>query len=1659
MNRLGNFMDHCLSEFGQGRFRVGLAAVAFAFVMMGLTGGASWAETAVNLDFLISSPGLFSAPRLAQNESSLMIDLNRNTTEIESVLALDAGQSVQAALRIDNVDLYRGYTLRVQFDPPSAVAGGTSGIAFTPGDLPGSGSSAVALVNSGVLFAQDIVIQSGPPVDVSGNPSVVFGFDFTTAASFNGNLKLHVIRQNDATLPPVVTGQLAVLIPNPNDGSTVSVAVNSTNFDTNDGTLIVTGPTPTPTLSPTQTATPGETDTPTPTPTPTEVGTFPPTATPWKMTGVNYLDRDLLIPKGQTLILDPGTELIFQAFTDNNNLGLEASLGEIIVEGALRIEGGDDGNFPVRIYSEVFPTPTPTSPIAPPPTPPEGPLFRPIRIADEILGFQKLAPSLLDYDGDGKSDQLLFGEANGGLYFANHLGAGVFSSPVAVQALTSSDPLSATDIQVGAESVPFLVDADGDGLVDLFVGAKDGLIRAYRNVAPSAFQPPVFRQIFDEVLRISEGIDLETGENLNLDGSNEPVEVPGGVAPTLGDLNGDGIIDLVIGNADGEVIFYKGFAEQSPSDFFNETSFINRLFVPDETLFIYKAGDDGGLAIPSLADIDLVRDATGDPVLDPFGAPQAEGDLDVLCGRFDGFLRLWESRLEQGEYIWPFEEFPDPELGFPKFPVLRFLNPPDGFVYEEILPATPEANPIRVTGRAAPSIGRLFGTSELDLVVGSDEGLLYVFQGVSAPTEEMALEPPAPDQESAVAVNQTGDLRGSWGGIWFKGASLDWDDTQPERGSLIENALITGAKVGVRARSASPRIVKTDILDSLLYGLVAENMAFPSIENVNIASNSSVSIAGVMADNYSAPVMEDVRLVRNGYAGLQTKRYAFPVLRGSHPAYGHSIVTGNRYGVRIESNSAPRLGNVSNANPNDNGLIEFYGNRLYDIYNDTSALIMAENNLWNTMDLAAIDKRIFDDNENPEKGMVDFYPLARFTPDAPPTPTPTPTMNFVPYPTATPTPKPEVAIEASGTITQNTTWQGTVTVTGNVTILDSAVLEILPGTLIRFRGVDASGSPAKWVIHALNATILARGTRQKPIQFLPESFTEEQLNPLDPQRPYGGVVLDGPSMIRSEFIYCEFHLADVGVEAKDNSVLMDECEFSLNRKGVIVRATGAMPGNLVAPKIRRTIFDRNLVAFLVAGSANPDFGKPEDPGLNVFLLLDERPTRYDFEVDNYFRGGPFSAQGNYFYVQDTARLLANYADLKGRFSPIPEYGLYESDENPAGAVNAFPVGKMLEDDMDGMPGIIITHPEVWIGDLYYDQDILILSRVRIIRGSRLFAVGEEAPSIVVGTGDLITPELTRSLSGTLEALGEPDAGEIIMQGYLFAPETRTLWGGLCFVGQNASQKSYLRNVRLRNSVNQLTLLGASPTLEDCIVEVFTGAGIVATHSIHPDDDYHFPFATRAVDSDTGVGFNPKTPYGVPQPRIERTTITGGTVGVLSFDARPILRRNFLYSSRIASVLISGGLTPDLGTLADPGYNYFRANDDYDVINLALTQVGAAGNVWYHGEAPLQTPVEIDSRIFDDEENYSSGAVDYSGFIVDVTAIPTLERFALGDLDENSLINHAGILEVIKAWHTIKGSTLYNKAVNSSGGVVIDYKDLFYRAAEWNKTALPVKKGK
>ena len=90
---------------------------------------------------------------------------------------------------------------------------------------------------------------------------------------------------------------------------------------------------------------------------------------------------------------------------------------------------------------------------------------------------------------------------------------------------------------MGSNASPFIVDWDEDGKKDLIVGAGDGKLYYYRNVGTN--EKPLF---------ISRGAIKEGENDLNV-GSN--------AAPFVVDWNEDGKKDLLIGNGEGNVYYYR----------------------------------------------------------------------------------------------------------------------------------------------------------------------------------------------------------------------------------------------------------------------------------------------------------------------------------------------------------------------------------------------------------------------------------------------------------------------------------------------------------------------------------------------------------------------------------------------------------------------------------------------------------------------------------------------------------------------------------------------------------------------------------------------------------------------------------------------------------------------------------------------------------------------------------------------------------------------------------------------------------------------------------------------------------------------------------------------------------------------------------------------
>lgn len=138
-------------------------------------------------------------------------------------------------------------------------------------------------------------------------------------------------------------------------------------------------------------------------------------------------------------------------------------------------------------------------------------------------------------------------------------------------------------LELGTYVVPYGADLNTDGLADLVLGSRRGL--SYWVNHGSATQP-VWRET-----------PLTVPSNLGPD--------PSWTAPALGDLNGDGLVDLVVGRANGQV--YVGY---------NYGTLINPSF--SGTAPLLTAHDVGQNASPELADLD------------------GDGDLDLLVGNERG---------------------------------------------------------------------------------------------------------------------------------------------------------------------------------------------------------------------------------------------------------------------------------------------------------------------------------------------------------------------------------------------------------------------------------------------------------------------------------------------------------------------------------------------------------------------------------------------------------------------------------------------------------------------------------------------------------------------------------------------------------------------------------------------------------------------------------------------------------------------------------------------------------------------------------------------------------------------------------------------------------------------------------------------------------------
>jgi len=137
-------------------------------------------------------------------------------------------------------------------------------------------------------------------------------------------------------------------------------------------------------------------------------------------------------------------------------------------------------------------------------------------------------PALGDLDGDGDLD-LVVGESSGEVNLFENAGG---PSEPRFELVTEA----ISEIDVGSRSSPALVDVDGDGDLDLVVGEESRGIRVYRNVGtPAAAEfSPEAEPLGDFTTRLAQ--------------------------PRFVDIDGDGDLDLVVGDQGGGMYMYRNRA-------------------------------------------------------------------------------------------------------------------------------------------------------------------------------------------------------------------------------------------------------------------------------------------------------------------------------------------------------------------------------------------------------------------------------------------------------------------------------------------------------------------------------------------------------------------------------------------------------------------------------------------------------------------------------------------------------------------------------------------------------------------------------------------------------------------------------------------------------------------------------------------------------------------------------------------------------------------------------------------------------------------------------------------------------------------------------------------------------------------------------------------
>ncbi|MBE9146515.1 Ig-like domain-containing protein, partial [Planktothrix mougeotii] len=246
------------------------------------------------------------------------------------------------------------------------------------------------------------------------------------------------------------------------------------------------------------------------------------------------------------------------------------------------------------------------------------------------------APVLVDVDGDGDLDAFIGNIIGEIKYFQNNNGS--FTEQIG-----AANPFNGVD--VGILASPSFADVDKDGDLDAFIGNRDGNIKYFQNNNGSFTEQIGAANPFN-------GVDVGTNSN-----------------PSFADIDKDGDLDAFIGNSVGNIKYFQN----------NNGSFTEQIGAANP----FNSVNIVGSIHPSFADLDR------------------DGDLDAFMGNTLGTIRFYQNN--------------------------------NGSFTEQIGAANP-LNSVDVGNNSTPNFTDIDKDGDLDAFVGLTDGSIKYFQNTTPPS-------------------------------------------------------------------------------------------------------------------------------------------------------------------------------------------------------------------------------------------------------------------------------------------------------------------------------------------------------------------------------------------------------------------------------------------------------------------------------------------------------------------------------------------------------------------------------------------------------------------------------------------------------------------------------------------------------------------------------------------------------------------------------------------------------------------------------------------------------------------------------------------------------------------------------------------------------------